>query len=571
MNFPTCIQTQEAKNNSSILAENSPKNKQNLYESPKKTKNISFNYYNNDDNKNSFNTIPKPDFSPFNSNKLSVKPYGSYKKQKIIYPESPAKIPGSKYFTPSNTKLISKQLFSTNQTSENNNFNYNNNFNNIINKKQFFIRKLNFDESENMKKNLFNNDDEDNYNLNLNLNYNKINFDIKKTNDYEIISIINNGNFGEIYKVKSKKNNKIFAMKKTKKIINETQYEKILKINNILTQNKNEFSNFIIKFNEIFLEKNEYNLPNLHLITNYYENGDLFDYLSNLEKKFFSFNSCFYWNIIFEMMCGLFYIHNYCNLIHLDIKPENFLVDLNGNLHLSDFDLCQIKNENNFYNINFNEGDIKYVSNEVFTQKNIDEKSDVYSLGISILEIMSKIDLPENGEVWRLMRSKNFDISLLPKDFFEHWNIKNDKDKFCLLINDMICDYDKRKNIQSLFNDYDELKKRFFCLMNKNYFGNKEFFNNTKELSQISEEDGIFSSSKKKLRLNLDFDNEFDNNNNFNDDFNTPNNKSPKISPVYTPIKNHNNNNDNNDNNNNNNNNLFCNYYKNEDDNMQID
>jgi hypothetical protein len=130
-----------------------------------------------------------------------------------------------------------------------------------------------------------------------------------------------------------------------------------------------------------------------------------------------------------------------------------------------------------------------------------------------------------------------------------------------MLINDMICDYDKRKNIQCLFNDYDELKKRFFCLMNNNYFGNKEFFNNVNELSQINEEDGNFSSSKKKLNLNLDFVNEFNNNNNnFNNDFNTPN-KSPKISPVYTPIKN----------NNNNNNNLFCNYYKNEDDNMQID
>ena len=560
MNFPTSIQTQETNNFSSIFNQNSPKNNQNIFESPKKTKNINFNYYNNsnEDNKN-YNTIPKPDFSPFNSNKLSVKPYGSYKKQKIIYPESPAKIPGLKYFTPINTKLISKQLFSTNQTSENNNFNNNNVNNIIINKNHMFIRKLNFDENENFKKNLFNEDDDENYNLNLNLNLN--NFEIKKTNDYEIISIINNGNFGEIYKVKNKKDNKIYAMKKTKKITNESQYEKILKINNIFNQNQNELSNFIIKFKDIFLEKNEYNLPNLHLITNYYSNGDLFDYLSTLEKKFFSFNSCFYWNIIFEMMCSLLYIHNYCNLIHLDIKPENFLVDLNGNLHLSDFDLSQIKNKNNLYNINYNEGDIKYISNEVFTQKNIDEKSDIYSLGISILEIMSKIDLPENGEVWRLMRSKNFNIYLLPKDFFEHWNIKKDKDKFCMLINDMICDYEQRKNIQCLFNDYDELKKRFFCLMNNNYFGNKEFFNNGNELSQINEEEGNFSSSKKKLNLNLDFDNEFDNNNNnnFNNDFNTPN-KSPKISPVYTPIKN-----------NNNNNNLFCNYYKNEDDNMQID
>ena len=191
MNFPTCIQTSEIKNNSDEFNQNSnfiQKNNTSIYESPKKTKINSFNYYNeayNSNDKNSFNTIPKPDFSPFNSNQLSVKPYGSYKKQKIIYPESPAKIPGLKYFTPSNTKLISKQLFSTNQTSENNN------------KNLFFIRKLNFDETDNIKKNLFHNDENNQNNNNPFLNFKYSNFQLtpfenKKSNNYELLSLINN-------------------------------------------------------------------------------------------------------------------------------------------------------------------------------------------------------------------------------------------------------------------------------------------------------------------------------------------------------------------------------------------
>ncbi len=60
------------------------------------------------------------------------------------------------------------------------------------------------------------------------------------------------------------------------------------------------------------------------------------------------------------------------------------------------------------------EGDVSYLSPEVFYQENlnkIDEKSDVFSLGLSILEILFKIELPKNGKLWREMREENFDIS----------------------------------------------------------------------------------------------------------------------------------------------------------------
>ena len=46
---------------------------------------------------------------------------------------------------------------------------------------------------------------------------------------------------------------------------------------------------------------------------------------------------------------------------------------------------------------------------------------------------MSKVELPENGEMWRDIRSENFKI---PKDLYEKWNVK--EEKFLNLIEKMI-------------------------------------------------------------------------------------------------------------------------------------
>jgi serine/threonine protein kinase len=43
---------------------------------------------------------------------------------------------------------------------------------------------------------------------------------------------------------------------------------------------------------------------------------------------------------MFQILCGLNYCHAH-RIIHRDVKPQNILVDSNGNLKLADFGLAR--------------------------------------------------------------------------------------------------------------------------------------------------------------------------------------------------------------------------------------
>ena len=202
---------------------------------------------------------------------------------------------------------------------------------------------------------------------------------------------------------------------------------------------------------------------------NYYANGDLLDYLSKLEQDNFSFSTEFYWDILFEMLIGVYFFHQ-CGYLHLNIKPSNFLVDDKGYIKLSDFGLSQRKVDLNDIDDIF-EGDSAYISPEFFNRKSpseIDEKSDVYSLGLSFLEILAKIDLPKNGKLWRTMRA--YEMFSIPNEFLINWNI-NDKEPFIALIKVMIVPYNQRKNIGEIIDsqEFPEIRKRYKMLMNNEY------------------------------------------------------------------------------------------------------
>jgi serine/threonine protein kinase len=179
------------------------------------------------------------------------------------------------------------------------------------------------------------------------------------------------------------------------------------------------------------------------------------------------------------MIIGVIFIHE-IGYLHLDIKPANILIDDNGYIKISDYGLCQkISDLNNLDDIF--EGDSKYISPEVFNRKSpkdLNSKCDIFSLGLSILEIMAKVDLPNNGPLWRNIRNSNFKI---PNEFLVNWNIKN-IDNFLSLIKFMISPYEQRLELKDLINLFPELKKRENMLLNGIYQKNCKI---PKNLSQL--------------------------------------------------------------------------------------
>ena len=304
----------------------------------------------------------------------------------------------------------------------------------------------------------------------------EINKEILKTGKFEEefipLKTVKPGKFSTIFKVQNIKNKNIYCIKKIVKTSPKSNINNLKKITTDFKNNLNNIlSQFCVQNLDYWIEKEEfkvelselnYSNKNLYLLTDFYDNGDILDYLSKLENNGYHFSQDFYWDIIFEMMMGLLFVHE-CGYLHIDIQPGNYLVDLNGYIKLNDFGYALRLKELQLLD-DIVEGDSRYISKELFHfSKNakINEKSDVFSLGLTIFELLAKIDLPFNGELWHKLRDENFKIT---EKFLENCNIKENKE-FIVLISQMIFPFDKRPNLKELINYFPQLKKRYDKLL----------------------------------------------------------------------------------------------------------
>eukprot|EP00268_Persea_americana_P013290 TRINITY_DN15790_c0_g1_i11.p1 TRINITY_DN15790_c0_g1~~TRINITY_DN15790_c0_g1_i11.p1 ORF type:complete len:809 (-),score=132.88 TRINITY_DN15790_c0_g1_i11:133-2559(-) len=94
-------------------------------------------------------------------------------------------------------------------------------------------------------------------------------------------------------------------------------------------------------------------------------------------------------NIIIDIAKGLSYLHEECRqrIAHLDIKPQNILLDENFNAKISDFGLSKLIDRDQSQVMTQMRGTRGYLAPEWLSSR-ITEKADVYSFGIVVLEIV---------------------------------------------------------------------------------------------------------------------------------------------------------------------------------------
>jgi mitosis inhibitor protein kinase SWE1 len=110
--------------------------------------------------------------------------------------------------------------------------------------------------------------------------------------------------------------------------------------------------------------------------------------------------------IMHDLCCGLKEIHD-AGYMHLDLKPANILITFEGALKIGDFGLAQPITVERVEI----EGDREYMAPEMLSNKP-GTASDIFSLGLMLLETGANVVLPENGPTWLALRSG--DLSDVP-------------------------------------------------------------------------------------------------------------------------------------------------------------
>ena len=100
--------------------------------------------------------------------------------------------------------------------------------------------------------------------------------------------------------------------------------------------------------------------------------------------------------IAIHVLDGLEYAHHCCNadgtplnLIHRDVSPPNILLGYNGDVKITDFGLVKSKAQVSHTSPGLIKGKFSYLSPEAAYGESIDLRSDIYSMGIILWEMLT--------------------------------------------------------------------------------------------------------------------------------------------------------------------------------------
>lgn len=190
---------------------------------------------------------------------------------------------------------------------------------------------------------------------------------------FEILRLLGKGTFGHAYMVRNTNTNEIVAAKQIP-LVSDEEIEVVRREVRILS---------MCDHPNVVRYRGTYRGLNALWITMEYCAGGSVDGIYNILKRPLPENLIAY--ICREVVQGLVYLHS-VKKIHRDIKGGNILLTQDGSVKISDFGVStelmhSMSRRNSFI------GTLYWMAPETIQEKEYDERADIWSLGITLIEI----------------------------------------------------------------------------------------------------------------------------------------------------------------------------------------
>lgn len=202
----------------------------------------------------------------------------------------------------------------------------------------------------------------------------KIGFD-----DFLMLKVIGKGSFGKVMLVKKKDTNRLYAMK----VMRKDRLYREAAVSVPLTER-----DVLKKYNHPFVVHLKYAFQtetHLYMVMDYLSGGDLFDLMekrNTLDEDTVRF-------YIAQAVLAISFLHEH-DIIYRDLKPENLLIDMNGNLCLVDFGLCKEGMLEDSVTHTFC-GSLQYMAPEVLKGEGYGKTVDWWALGVMAYEMLTGV------------------------------------------------------------------------------------------------------------------------------------------------------------------------------------
>ena len=212
---------------------------------------------------------------------------------------------------------------------------------------------------------------------------------------YQIIEELGKGGMGKIYKALDKEINAKIALKLIKPEI-ASDKKTVERFRNELTTARKVVQKNVCRMYDLNKEQGSY-----YITMEYVSGGDL----KSLIKRVGQLPSAKAVSIAKQLCEGLSEAHR-LGVVHRDLKPSNIMIDDDGNAKIMDFGIARSIKEKGITGAGIMIGTPEYMSPEQDEAKEIDHRSDIYSFGVILYEMVTgqipfEGDTPLLAEIFR--------------------------------------------------------------------------------------------------------------------------------------------------------------------------